>query len=130
INIRSATRVNVEGCVISNMSSNGILHAGGPGSQLTVLDKIVRSNGGTGIDIAAYASVVVDHVRSEQNACDGFYIAPGATFARATITDSIFAWNGCNGISINSITGADTIVGIERSTMIENSASGLNAVGP
>jgi len=130
INIKSATRVNVESCVISNMSSNGILLTGAPSAQLTVLDTVVRSNGGTGIGIAADASVVVDHVRSEQNACDGFYIAPGATFARASITDSIFAWNGCNGISINSITGADTNVGVERSTMTENGGSGMSAIGP
>jgi len=129
INIKSATRVNIEGCVISNMSSNGILHTS-PGSQLSVLDTIVRSNGGTGIGIAADASVVVDHVRSEQNSCDGFYIAPSATFARATITDSIFAWNGCNGISVESTPGADTNVGVQRSTMMENSISGFSAIGP
>ena len=99
-------------------------------SQLSVHDTIVHSNGGTGIGIAADASVVVDHVRSEQNACDGFYIAPGATLARATITDSIFSWNGCNGVSIESISGADTIVAVERSTLSENSGSGLSAIGP
>src|SRR5215470_17567611 len=87
INIKSAARVNIEGCVISNMSSNGILLTGAPASQLSVLDTIVRSNGGTGIGIAADASVIVDHVRSEQNKFDGFYIVPGATQAKAVITD-------------------------------------------
>src|SRR5215470_14484058 len=128
INVISATRVNVEGCVISNMSSNGILHTS-PGSQLSVLDTIVRSNGGTGIGIAADASVIVDHVRSEQNKFDGFYIVPGATQAKAVITDSIFAQNGVNGISVDSAIGALTSVDVERSTLSDNSANGLIVFG-
>jgi len=128
VNIMNATRVNIEGCVISNMSSNGILHSA-PGSQLSVLDTIVRSNGGTGIGIAADASVVIDHVRSEQNAFDGFYIIPGTTTAQAAITDSLFAWNGTNGVSIDSVPGRHTHVAVERSVMPANSGSGLSAYG-
>jgi len=128
INIKSATRVNIEGCVISNMSSNGILDTS-PGSQLTVLDTIVRSNGGTGIGIAADASVVVDHVRSEQNKFDGFYIVPGTTQARSALTDSLFAQNGGNGISVDSASGASTTADVERSTLSDNAANGLIVFG-
>jgi hypothetical protein len=88
----------------------------------------VRDNGGTGVGIAADASVVLDHVRSEHNTFDGFYIKPASTEARAMIIDSIFAYNGVNGISIDSAAGAKTYAQVERSTMSSNGTNGLKAV--
>jgi hypothetical protein len=110
------------------MASNGILDVA-PFAELSVLDTIIRNTGGTGIGIAADASVIVDHVRSEHNGFDGFYIVPGASSAKAVITDSIFAWNGANGINVDSVTGATTAVDVERSTLSENGGAGLIANG-
>ena len=128
INVKNASRVHIEGCVISDMASNGILHTT-PSAELSVLDAIVRNNGGTGIGIAADASIVIDHVRSEHNTFDGFYIVPAVTAAQAVVTDSIFAWNGANGISVDSVTGATTSIDVERSTLSENAGAGLSANG-
>jgi hypothetical protein len=128
INVKNATRVHVEGCVISFMASNGILDTA-PSAELSVVDTIVRNNGGTGIGIAADSSVTIDHVRSEHNSFDGFYIVPGAAHARASITDSLFAWNGANGINVDCVSVAEVFVAVERSTMRENGGSGVTAHG-
>ena len=65
---------------------------------MIVLDTIVRDNGASGIGGDANAFVVLDHVRSEHNGTNGFYLASFSAEASATITDSVFAFNGSNGI--------------------------------
>ena len=66
INLLQGARLRIESCVISNMKGDGILH-GADGSEMIVLDTILRDNLGNGIDVLAAASVVLDHVRSEHN---------------------------------------------------------------
>ncbi len=126
INLQHAARLYVESCVISGMGSNGILHAA-PNAELSVLDTIVRNTLGTGIGVAANTSVVLDHVRSEHNQYDGFYIVAGTTEATATITDSIFAWNGGNGISVDTAFNVTTYVQVEHSAMANNGGAGFLA---
>jgi hypothetical protein len=89
------------------------------GGEVFVLDTVSRDNGDGGIALVAQnASIVLDHVRSEHNVNVGFYIAPvvPAIFAKATITDSLFANNGGNGIWADSVGSAVTTVMVERTT--------------
>jgi len=81
-----AARLRIESCIVSNMSSAGILH-GAANGEMMVLDTIVRDNAGHGIAVfSADASIVVDHVRSEHNSSDGIlFPAPGSTKAAAAI---------------------------------------------
>ena len=65
-------------------------------APLVVQDTIVRDNLGTGIDIAADTSAVLERVRSERNSGDGFHMIAANTSANATIVDSTFAFNGGN----------------------------------
>jgi hypothetical protein len=126
ITVNQVARLRIEGCTISNMNSNGVADLA-QGSDMTILDTVVRDNGGTGIGIAADSSVVLDHVRSEHNFFDGFYIQPASVEATATIVDSVFVNNGVSGIWIDTHAGANTYTQVERSTIAGNGHNGLKA---
>ena len=64
------------------MAVDGVMHSA-PGAELIVLDTIVRDNGGSGIGGDADAALVLDHVRSEHNGTNGFYLASVTVQARA-----------------------------------------------
>ncbi len=123
-----AARVRIEGCVISNLTGTGIQHSA-TGAELVVLDTIVRDNGGSGIALVADASVVIDRVRSEHNAAQGFILAPATTEASATIADSLFSHNGSNGIGVAVVSGARGDIQVERAVMSNNGRKGFLAVG-
>jgi hypothetical protein len=127
--LNAADRVRVENCVISNMGAQGIYHQA-DNADVIVLDTVSRDNGDGGIALVAQnASIVLDHVRSEHNVNVGFYIAPvvPALFAKATITDSLFANNGGNGIWADSVGSAVTTVMVERTTVTGNPGGGIQA---
>jgi len=127
--VQQASRVRVEGCVVSNMGAVGIYHQAN-GAELIVLDSISRDNGDGGFAlVASNSTIVLDHVRSEHNANVGIYIAPTPTafYARATISDSVFARNGSYGVWADSVGGAFTTVLVERTTFVENSGTGIEA---
>ena len=87
--VQAAARVRIENCVVSNMAAQGIYDQAANG-EVIVLDTISRDNGDGGFAVvAANATIVLDHVRSEHNANVGFYIAPtpAAIYAQATISD-------------------------------------------
>jgi hypothetical protein len=133
VNIMAADRVRIENCVISNMSSNGLLHTAN-GAQLIIVDTIVRDSSGTGIGIAADStSVLLDHVRSERNGFDGFYIATATSSgdAVATISNSVFADNGANGVWAQQASSTSQYVDIqvEGSTLANNGNDGFKASG-
>jgi hypothetical protein len=130
INLHSAARLRIENCVIANMADNGIWQDAA-GAELIVLDTVLRDNGGQGIGIKASASALLDHVRSEHNALDGFVIEPqlGAD-GNATIADSVFAYNGGTGVYINTLSpGGFPTVQIERSVISNNALAGVLCVG-
>jgi hypothetical protein len=125
IDIQHAARVRIEGCLISDMGSNGIIDTAS--GELIVLDTVVRDNGGTGIEVTADASVVLDHVRSEHNVPHGFHIVPSTGTAKAAISDSVFAHNSMSGISENGVASGVTYVGVEHSVLADNAISGFDA---
>ena len=124
VNVLHAARVRIEGCLVSGMGIDGIMYSG-PGLELVVLDTIVRDNGASGIGGDADAFVVLDHVRSEHNGTNGFYMASLTAYAHATITDSIFAFNSTNGIWFAATGTGRTYAQVERSVLADNSANGV-----
>ena len=120
-----AARLRIENCVISGMADAGIRHRA-DGAELIVLDTIVRDNGGSGVFILASASIVLDHVRSEHNLFDGFYMLSLANEVMATITDSLFAFNGRDGVSVD--TGLPTSIPrvlVDQSVLADNTRNGF-----
>ncbi len=127
--VQQAGQVRIENCLVSNLGAVGIYHQAN-NAEVIVLDTISRDNGDGGFALVAQnASIVLDHVRSEHNVNVGFYIAPvvPSNFARATITDSLFANNGGNGIWADSVGSAQTIVTVERTTVTDNGGDGIKA---
>jgi len=124
----NASRVHVESCVISHMNGVGLYHTMRNGAMI-VLDTIVRDNADGVALVAQDGSIQLDHVRSEHNQNGGFYIAPvpGSANASATITDSVFSYNGVNGIWVDTVGGATTSTQVERSVMNDNGHDGLTA---
>jgi len=130
---QAGARLRVENCVVSGMSVAGITH-NAAGSEMIVLDTIVRDTGGSGIVVVGdLPSAVLDHVRSEHGGGDGFSFAPtaGSLGARATIVDSVFAHNEGKGIGADSLAGATITIVVERSVMSYNGQDGFAATsGP
>ena len=125
VNVLQAARVRIESCVISKMAVDGVMHSA-PGAELIVLDTIVRDNGASGIGGDADASVVLDHVRSEHNGTNGFYMASLSGKARAMISDSIFTFNGAHGVWVAATNTGETDAHVERSVLAVNGSAGLN----
>ncbi len=121
----AASRLRIENCVISNMGMNGVLFSA-TGSELIVIDTIVRDNGASGIGGDSNALVVLDRVRSEHNGTHGFYMA---TYVggqgSASISDSVFALNGSNGIWVGATDTSYMFAQIERSVATNNGDDGI-----
>jgi hypothetical protein len=124
VKVLQAARLRIESCVISGMSAAGVDHTAA-GAEMIILDTIVRDNASTGISVIADASAVLDHVRVEHNGADGLFIQATTTDARAMITDSIFAFNGLNGMTASAQVAGRTYAQIERSVLADNGAAGL-----
>jgi len=125
VNLLAASRLRIENCVISNMGVDGVMYSVNA-TELIVIDTIARDNGGSGIGGDSNAFVVLDHVRSEHNGTNGFYMAALAGGeANASISDSVFALNGSNGIWV-AATGTSTMFAqIERSVVANNGDDGI-----
>ncbi|MEO8675955.1 MAG: right-handed parallel beta-helix repeat-containing protein [Casimicrobiaceae bacterium] len=125
INLLQAARLRIENCVISSMTGDGILHAAN-GAEVVVLDTIIRDNLGNGLDILADTSIVLDHVRSEHNLFDGISILSLSNTVAATISDSLFVFNGRHGISVaTSVPSSTPRVMVDRSVLADNVGSGF-----
>lgn len=128
VTLQQAARLRIESCVISNLVSAGIVH-NAAGAELTILDTIVRDNGGAGILAAVDASSILDHVRVEHNGGGGIFIQSVSTLARAIVRDSVVAFNGSNGIWIASSGSGSTSAQVEHSILADNGAAGLRISG-
>ena len=121
----AAQRLRIESCVISNMGVDGVMFSGNA-TELIVIDTIVRDNGGSGIGGDSNAFVVLDHVRSEHNGTNGFYMAAFAHGdTNASISDSVFALNGSNGIWVAATDTSFMSAQIERSVVANNGDDGI-----
>ena len=96
IHFLQGVRLRIEGCVVSNLSSSGIIQDA-PGSEMVVLDTIVRDNFGSGARIQTDATAVFDNFRAVHNAGDGIYVVAAASDAFATARRSVLSHNGGSG---------------------------------
>jgi parallel beta-helix repeat protein len=128
IHLLDAARVRIESCVISNMSGSGI-HLVSSGTETIVLDTIVRDNG-FGIVVLRTGAVVLDHVRSEHNAAQGLSISapPSSPTLKAAVSNSLFAGNGLDGISVTPSGNTDATIQVERSVISNNGGNGFVAM--
>jgi hypothetical protein len=129
VHLVQGARLRVEGCVVSNLSSVGIVQDGA-GSEMVVLDTIIRDNGGRGVSMVADATAVLDNVRVEHNGGDGIYFAAGSSRATATIRRSVLSHNAAAGVAAAMpATPAVTRVTIEDSVIANNAGDGVFAGG-
>jgi hypothetical protein len=126
IDVQAAARVRIENCVVSHMATEGISDVAA-GSEIIVIDTIVRDNGGSGIVMNADASIVLDHVRSEHNGVQGFAAAPATSDATATVSDSVFVHNVANGVILTSGPSTTARLHVERSVLSNNGGAGFFA---
>jgi len=129
IHFIQGARLRVEGCVVSNMTSSGIIQDAA-GSEMVVLDTIVRDNIGAGVLVQTDASAVFDNFRAEHNAGDGVFVLAGRTIADATIRRSVLSHNGGAGVfAAIPPSPARTALVIEDSIMANNVGDGVTVGG-
>src|SRR5215208_6043624 len=143
VQVRSASAVHIENCVIRNFEGFG----GGVGislipasdTQLFVSDTIIINNGASatsgGIAIrpsgsSAKATVVLDRVVLENNIV-GLKVDGTGKGAHVLIRDSVVSGNAADGILATSSPGtAPTFIIVERSAAVNNGGTGILANGP
>jgi hypothetical protein len=129
IHVLDATRVRIEDCVVSAMSSMGIYMQAQ--ASMTVVNTRVRGNGVHGIYVIpqnpGVYTAVLDHVRSEENGTDGVFLDNGVELV---VNDSMFAQNGMFGVHLFPDAGEGIAVSLTRSTVARNGTSGIGMSGP
>jgi Right handed beta helix region len=129
IQFMQGSRLRIESCTIGNLSSAGIVQQAS-GSEMVVLDTVVRDNGGAGIIVSTDASMLLDGVRVEHNAGDGVFVVPSTSLADATIRNSVMSHNGQAGVAFTMAANpAVTRFAIESSAISRNGADGIFAGG-
>jgi len=117
-------RLRIEDCVITGMGSTGIADSA-VASELTILDTVVRDNGGAGINLTVDASLLLDGVRVEHNAGDGVLVSAPSNGANATVRNSVLSYNGQAGIAaFMPPDPATTRIVVENSLLSKNSGDG------
>jgi hypothetical protein len=122
-------RLRIESCEIAGLGSTAIVDSAA-GSELTILDTIVRDNGGAGINLTVGASMLLDGVRVEHNAGDGVLVSSAVTGASATIRNSVLSYNGQAGVAgFMPADPATSRVVVENSLLSRNSGDGATVGG-
>jgi hypothetical protein len=145
--VTSGAEVNIEQCVVSNMTADGIRIDGG--ARIFLRSAQVRGNGQNGLNVAAGApevrvidaqfsrngvygilaasgSLDAERIAADQNGSNGVRAQPATAVAvTVTLADSAFTGNGKTGVvGIPDFAGASTRVAIVRSTSARNSGGG------
>ncbi len=118
-------RLRLESCVVSNIPSIGILQDAS-GSELSLVDTVVRDNGQSGIAVLADATVLLDGVRLERNGGDGLQLKAASGTAVAVVRNSVSSFNGQGGIAaLRPSAPALSQVTVESSVIADNSGDGV-----
>lgn len=112
----NGAELHIDGCVISNLTADGLAATAG---RVFVHDTLIRSNGGNGISVLG-AAIHVERSRLQANALYGIY---AASTARVDVRDSLVADN--NSIGILVIAGSLTRVDVESTTISGNRQNGV-----
>ncbi|MEO8676006.1 MAG: right-handed parallel beta-helix repeat-containing protein [Casimicrobiaceae bacterium] len=123
-------RVDIDRCIVSGMTGNGIEVGAGAGA-ITIADTVVERNGGHGIQFIDRVSGVstgqLTSVRSANNAFRGLFIGAGA---QVRISSSVFHGNGTGGVW--ALTGTSNpqpvILDLSRSVVSANGSEGVVVV--
>ena len=120
--VTSGDEVHIEQCTIANMATDGIRIDGG--LRIEVRSTLVRSNGQSGMNIAAGAPEVrlIDSEFS-RNTAHGILVATGSLDAQRIVADQ----NGGNGLSANPAAATAIIVTISDSAFTANTLTGAIA---
>jgi hypothetical protein len=130
----SGGTMTVRDCVIRNFAERGIVfdpNTANP-SQLFVSNTLISDNGQDGIEISTFGSGtttgVLDHVQLQNNNWNGLFVFTATQTINVTVSDSVIANNGSDGI-IAASTGDGTPVSImvRNSTIANNASRGLEA---
>ncbi|MEO8674594.1 MAG: right-handed parallel beta-helix repeat-containing protein [Casimicrobiaceae bacterium] len=121
IHFTQGSRLDVDGCTISNMGQEGILVDGA--GTITISDTTVIGNSGIGIHINAAAVATIAESLVESNAQTGIAIRAGAN---ATIEHTTVVKNASRGISVHGVVSA-TRVAILSSVVADNTNDGIYA---
>ena len=125
IQFNSGGSLTIQDSVIRNNTSYGILFAtsGGAPGTISVANTLVTDNANVGIAISPSGSAVVgvlDHVTINHNGSTGLNVISGGGITNITITDSVCASNGDDGIAL-------TTVGIPATCWCETPRSPITA---
>lgn len=126
VRVSNAATVYIERCVITSFANHGIDYQ--TNNRLFVTDTVVRSNGGTGLQVIApvggTARITVDGSRFEGNGVYGIGLIDA--FIEASITNSIMSENGDSGLEVSSyIVSGDKRVNVAHSTAANNGGDGF-----
>jgi hypothetical protein len=121
--VTAAGQVHIEGCVVSNMGSDGIRIDGGTAAY--VANSNVRSNNGNGIHLAAgSAEVFVDETRVANNILRGIYAEAGTL----TLNRSQVENNGSSGLDVNPAGQVPVRAVVRDSLLAGNALTGVFAL--
>jgi hypothetical protein len=132
----SGGTLTVRDSVIRNFAFEGInfnTNTSTP-SQIFVSNTLVSDNGGNGIFIQPFGSgitnAVLNHVEIENNTSNGLeFFSPNTETINVTVSDSVSANNGGNGILLSASGTGTSINVMVRNSTIANNATGLNVSG-
>jgi Right handed beta helix region len=117
-------RLRIENCVLAKLASTAIGHHANA-AEMIVADTTVRDNDGAGIVLDVDATMLLDGVRVEHNAGDGVVVLSGPVGAKATIRNSVLAYNDQAGVAAFMASGtATTRVVVENSMLSQNGGDG------
>jgi hypothetical protein len=134
ITFNSGGSLTVRDSVIRNFTSgiDFFPNASGP-SQLFVSNTLVSDNSVAGIAIFLATTTTMtgflDHVELENNAVHGLFANGASGTINITVSGSVSANNGQNGIFAESISGSSATVTVGNSTIANNGGNGLEASG-
>jgi hypothetical protein len=126
--------LSVQNCVIQNFANDGIFFGPNASGQLFVSNTVVSNNDNNGIVISPGGSGtttgVLDHVKIESNINFGLDVFTN-TFQtiNITISDSVSANNGNDGIVAASGVGTPVSIMVRNTTVANNVSNGLIAQG-
>jgi hypothetical protein len=131
IQFNSGGSLIVRDSVIRNFTNDGILFQPSATSELSISNTLIADNGGDGVFIiptgAVTAPGVFDRVAIEHNASDGIHVQSNSANLFFTVSDSVIARNGLDGITTSvSATGFIDIL-VRNSAIANNGANGLSS---
>jgi hypothetical protein len=132
--INSGMSVNIQNCVIRNLTEFGIYLMPYASSNLVISKTLIADNKNVGVFIRPYGSGTVtatlNNVAVNNNILGGIYIYGSSStgFVKATIEDSSIAGNIGQGVYV--LGGAPTSVMVRHSDLINNLGNGVLVSGP